>query len=121
MINLLSVFIGGGIGSLLRHLVCLCIHSHWAVMTVNVLGAVLIGAAFQFFMTKTDLRPEIRSFVITGMLGGFTTFSTYMLDFGTLLNSQRWSEAWLYLLGSLLLGVAGLFVGIKIGQIFFPA
>lgn len=121
MINLLSVFIGGGIGSLLRHLVCLCIRSHWAVMTVNVLGAILIGAAFQFFMTKTDLRPEIRNFVITGMLGGFTTFSTYMLDFGTLLNTQRCGEAWLYLLGSILLGVVGLFAGMKIGQMFFPA
>lgn len=119
MINLLSVFIGGGIGSLLRHMVCLCFRSHWAVFLVNILGAMFIGLAFQFFAAKTDLRPEMRSFIITGMLGGFTTFSTYMLDFGTLLNNQRPAEGFLYLFSSLIVGAAFLFAGIKIGKMFF--
>lgn len=118
MMNLLSIFIGGGIGSILRHLVCSKIGNHWAVMTVNLLGALLIGFAFQFFATRADLRPEVRAFIITGMLGGFTTFSTYMLDFGTLVINQRLAESGLYLLGSLALGILCLFLGMKIGKVW---
>lgn len=114
-----SVFIGGGIGSLLRWLVCGKIGSHWGVMTVNVLGALIIGAAFQFFALKSGLRPEMKAFVMTGLLGGFTTFSTYMLDFGNLLESERWFEGWLYLLASLGLGICFLFLGLKLGKICF--
>ena len=46
MTTFLSVFLGGGLGSILRHLVCSKIGNHWAVMSVNLLGAMLIGIAF---------------------------------------------------------------------------
>lgn len=121
MINVLGIFLGGGIGAILRHFLCRMIGCHWAVMAVNLLGALIIGAAVQFFAAQTDLRPEVKSFVITGILGGFTTFSTYMLDFGTLAGGQRWGEAWFYLLGSLILGIACLFVGMRLGRIFWTA
>ncbi|MBS4773254.1 MAG: CrcB family protein [Proteobacteria bacterium] len=114
MINLLGVFIGGGIGSLLRHLVCLRIGSHWAVFLVNILGALFIGMAFEYFAAKTDMRPELRSFVITGLLGGFTTFSTYMLDFGLLVNNQKTVEGLVYMFGSLAAGAAFLFLGMRL-------
>lgn len=119
MINVLSVFLGGGIGAVLRHLFCSKIGSPWAVMTVNLLGALLIGIAFQFFISRADLRPEIRAFIITGLLGGFTTFSSYMLDFGILAGSQRWSEGLFYLFGSLVLGILFLFLGMKTGRILW--
>lgn len=117
MINLLGIFIGGGIGSILRSLVCGRFCSHWGVMLVNVIGAFVIGFAYHFFSTRTELRPEWRAFIITGLLGGFTTFSTYMLDFGNLLNSQRLTEAMLYLLGSIIVGVVFLFLGIALGKL----
>lgn len=116
MLAWLGVFFGGGVGSLLRHLVCSKIANHWGVMLVNVLGALLIGFAYYFFANKINLRPEWRSFVITGLLGGFTTFSTLMLDFGGLMNSQRAGEAVLYLAGSLLIGIAFLYLGILIAR-----
>lgn len=119
MLSILSVFLGGGCGSILRHLVCSKIGNHWAVMSVNLMGALLIGLAVEYFANQTHLRPEIRSFVVTGMLGGFTTFSTYMLDFGTLVGSSRTVEAFSYLLGSLVLGVLFLFIGMKIGRACF--
>lgn len=118
MISLLSIFMGGGIGALLRHLICIKIGNHWAVMAINVLGALLIGIAFQYFVNRGGLRPEIKTFIITGFLGGFTTFSTYMLDFGNLLNAQKAGEAILYLMGSLGLGVLFLFAGMKLGRLF---
>lgn len=119
MISCFGVFLGGGIGALLRHLLCLKIGGHWAVMFVNLLGALLIGVAFQFFLDRAEMRPEIRTFVITGILGGFTTFSTYMLDFGNLVTSQKAGEAFFYLLGSLGIGILFLFAGMKLGRFWF--
>ena len=114
-----SVFLGGGIGSVLRWLVTSRIASHWGVMLANVFGAMLIGMASEYFLSRADLRPEVRSFIVTGFLGGFTTFSTYMLDFNLLLGSRRIYEALFYLLGSVAVGIAFLVVGIKIAKMCF--
>lgn len=116
MLNLLGIFIGGGLGSILRYLLSLRIGSHWGIMTVNLIGAVCIGIAFEYFLSRDNLRPEVRAFVITGLLGGFTTFSTYMLDFGNLINSNKIGEAFAYLLGSLFLGIVFLYLGMLIGK-----
>ena len=65
-----SVFLGGGIGSVLRWLVTSRIASHWGVMLANVFGAMLIGMASEYFLSRADLRPEVRSFVVTFLLAG---------------------------------------------------
>ena len=113
-----AIFVGGG-GSVLRHLLSSRIGNHWGIMLVNVLGAMLIGMAYAYFADRASLRPEIRAFIITGLLGGFTTFSTYMLDFNLLLGSRRIYEALFYLLGSVAVGIAFLVVGIKIAKMCF--
>lgn len=113
-----AVFVGGGVGSVLRHFLSSQIGSHWGIMLVNVLGAMLIGMAC-VFCRPADLRPETKAFVVTGLLGGFTTFSTYMLDFNLLLGSRRIYEALFYLLGSVAVGIAFLAVGIKIAKMCF--
>ena len=117
MYGLLGIFIGGGAGSVLRHLLSSRIGAHWGIMTVNILGAFCIGILFEWLGRKTDLRPEWRAFLMTGLLGGFTTFSTYMLDFGLLLNNNRSLEAVLYMLGSLVLGAGALFAGMTLGRL----
>lgn len=58
MTTVLSVFLGGGIGSILRHLVCAKIGNHWAVMSVNLQGAMLIGIAFEYFANKAN-EPKL--------------------------------------------------------------
>ena len=58
-------------------------------MLANVFGAMLIGMASEYFLSRADLRPEVRSFIVTGFLGGFTTFSTYLLDFNHLLSHEK--------------------------------
>ena len=113
MMMFLSIFSGGGIGSVLRWLVTSRIASHWGVMLANIVGAMLIGMASEYFLSRTDLRPEVRSFIITGFLGGFTTFSTYLLDFTNLLNNERWYEACAYLAGSIVVGFAFLVLGAR--------
>lgn len=114
-----AVFVGGGVGSVLRHFLSSQIGSHWGIMLVNVLGAMLIGMAYAYFADRADLRPETKAFVVTGLLGGFTTFSTYMLDFNLLLGSRQIYEALFYLLGSVAVGIAFLAVGIKIAKMCF--
>ena len=87
------VFLGGGIGAFLRWLVTTGIHNHWGTMLVNVAGA----------------------FLMTGLLGGFTTFSTYLLDFAVLCEKDSFFEASLYLLLSVAAGLAVLYAGMKTG------
>lgn len=119
MNSLIAIFLGGGIGSILRHLISSKIGSHWGIMLVNILGALMIGMAYQYFLTKVHLRPEYKAFIITGLLGGFTTFSTYMLDFNLLINNQKTYEGLVYLLGSIIVGIGFLFIGIKLAKLWF--
>lgn len=113
MIGLFAVFVGGGVGSVLRWLCSNFIPSHWGTMFVNVVGAFLIGCAYSYF-AKSNLGAEAKLFVMTGLLGGFTTFSTYLLNFITLLNENKIVEGFIYLLISVLLGSLFLLSGIKI-------
>ena len=61
------------------------------------------------------LKPEVRLFLMTGLLGGFTTFSTYLLDFAVLCEKDSFFEASLYLLLSVAAGLAVLYAGMKTG------
>lgn len=116
MMMIFSIFIGGGIGSLLRWFTTSKVENHWGVMLVNIIGAMFVGMAYQYFLSKTDFRPEVKAFIITGLLGGFTTFSTYVLDFHNLLNSQKNFEAIAYLGGSIFIGFVFLLLGVKLAK-----
>lgn len=111
---MLGVFIGGGIGSVCRWLICSKIENHWGTMLVNVLGAFLIGCAYTYFSNRLAGNPELKLFVMTGFLGGFTTFSTYLLNVSTLINSNNYAEAAAYLLLSVIIGFCALILGMKI-------
>lgn len=115
MISFLAVFSGGGIGSVLRWLCCSLIPSHWGIMFVNVAGALLIGCAYSYF-AKSNLSAEAKMFVMTGLLGGFTTFSTYLLNFITLLNENKIVEGFAYLITSVLVGSLFLLAGIRLAS-----
>lgn len=111
--NFIGVFIGGRIGSVLRWLICCKINSHWGVFIVNIAGAFLIGCAYEYF-AKAPLPAYTKTFIMTGLLGGFTTFSTYLLDFVNLLNTGRMTEGFCYLFLSVLLGSLFLISGCKV-------
>lgn len=115
MLNLLGVFIGGGIGSVLRFGICRIISSHWGTFTVNVVGAFLIGVAYTYFQKHTIFSSDIKTFIMAGLLGGFTTFSTYILNFVTMVEQNHLTEGLLYLIGSIVIGALFLILGIKVG------
>ena len=87
-------------------------HFPLGTLASNLIGGYLVGFAVAFFAARTELPPEVRLFVITGFLGGLTTFSTFSSEVTQLiLRGEYWtggSLAVVHLVGSLLLTVAGI-------------
>jgi CrcB protein len=111
------VFIGGGLGACLRWLLSLALNplSHivpLGTLAANLIGGYLIGVAAAFFAHRHDLPPELKLFAITGILGGFTTFSAFSNEVVSLLAEGRpgWASATAAapLFGSLLLTMLGI-------------
>ena len=89
MSSLIAIFIGAGLGALLRWWLGLTLNSYFPSIPPGTLAAYLIdgyiiGVAVAFFATSTTLAPEWRLFVITGFCGGLTTFSTFSSEIVTL-------------------------------------
>jgi fluoride exporter len=112
---LLAVGAGGAIGSVARYLLAGQIgalvgaHFPWGTLAVNVIGCTAMGALVEVLALAWSPGPEVRAFLAIGILGGFTTFSSFTLDIGFLVGRQAFLPAVLYLGGSVLLSVAGFF------------
>jgi CrcB protein len=113
----ISVFIGSGIGALLRWWLGLRLNATFTMvplgtLAANLLGGYLVGAAVAFFTLRSGLAPEWRLLVITGFLGGLTTFSTFSAEVVTLLAQMQFgwalAMAGLHLFGSLSLTALGM-------------
>jgi CrcB protein len=113
----LSVFIGAGLGACLRWWLALRLNALFPLippgtLASNLIGGYIIGVAVAFFAIKAQLPAEARLFVITGFLGGLTTFSTFSSQVVNLLLQARfgWAMAAIgvHLLGSLAATAAGL-------------
>jgi CrcB protein len=113
---LVAVAAGGAIGSSLRWLLGLACNGLWPAMPAgtllaNWIGGYVIGVLAALFAANPAWSETVRLFLITGLLGGLTTFSTFSAEAVTLLQRQLWGTALLHiglhLGGSLLLTVAG--------------
>ena len=111
-----SICAGASAGALLRWLLGTALNHLWpsvplGTLAANVVGGYLIGLAFAYFAGHPMLSPEWRLLVITGFLGGLTTFSSFSAEVVTLLHQTRYalafSTAMLHVAGSLLLTIAG--------------
>jgi fluoride exporter len=104
----LSVFIGAGLGACLRWWLGLRLNPVFptiplGTLAANLIGGYVIGLAVAFFAVKTELPPEARLFVITGFLGGLTTFSTFSSEVVNLLGEAQFGWA-LAAIGAHMLG-----------------
>ena len=115
---LLAVALGGAIGSLVRYFVAGAIQSAawpgfpWGIFVVNISGGFIMGVIVELSALKLQLTPEVRAFLTVGILGGYTTFSTFSLDSALLIERGAYLSAGAYMAGSAILSVLALFAGL---------
>ncbi|WP_214472525.1 fluoride efflux transporter CrcB [Mesorhizobium sp. dw_380] len=121
MFNLLLVVIGGGIGAGIRHLAsmaALCLvgpNYPWGTMAINLVGSFAMGL-FIAILARRGGSTEVRLLVATGILGGFTTFSAFSLDFATLWERGATLPAFGYALASVIGAIIALFLGLWLAR-----
>ena len=108
MLNAVVVFIGGGLGSVLRYLISsvyvkhLAINIPLATFSVNVVGSLILGCAFGYMYKNPDISSVVKYAVTVGFCGGFTTFSTFSLESFMLLEDGKILVAVLYMIVSVM-------------------
>ena len=118
--NYLIVFLGGGIGSMLRHGVNV-LSARWlgtgfpyGTLTVNVTGSIVMGLLAGYFAFKGEAAQSWRLFLMTGILGGYTTFSAFSLDAILLYERGEIGQALAYVAASGAVSIFGLFAGLML-------
>ncbi len=117
---LLAVAIGGAIGAIARfQLSQSFIKSSsgdfiYNILVANIVGCFLMGVCYEFMNLKMNVGVEWRAFFMVGVLGAFTTFSSFALDVFILVERGSYLNASMYILSSVVFSIVGLFVGIYI-------
>ena len=106
------IALGGAVGSVLRYLMVAAIAAPWGTAAVNVLGSFAIGILFILL----DARVGWQLFLMTGVLGGFTTFSAFSLDTVKLLQSGQTLQAAVYVGGSVALSLIAVSLGVALAR-----
>ena len=118
--NYLLVFVGGGIGASLRHFVnvtcarCIGIDFPWGTFIINITGSIVMGLIAGYLAFKGQASQPWRLFLMTGILGGYTTFSAFSLDSAVLYERGEIGQALFYVLGSVVFSILGLFAGMAL-------
>lgn len=120
MKSYLLVFVGGGIGASLRHTVNMLSARGlgtafpWGTFIINISGSLVMGLIAGYLAFKGGASQPWRLFLMTGILGGYTTFSAFSLDAALLYERGEIASALFYVLGSVVLSIAGLFAGLAL-------
>jgi fluoride exporter len=114
------VALGGALGSTARHLVNLASMRlnamPWHTMAINIVGSFLIGVATGWLARRAGTSDDVRLFLVTGILGGFTTFSAFSLDIALLWERQATVQAVSYVLLSVLGSILAVFLGLALAR-----
>lgn len=125
MTHTLLIALGGALGSALRHLTnqaalrLFGAHFPFGTFTVNLLGSLLMGLLVELVARRFDASTELRLFIATGVLGGYTTFSAFSLDTVALFERGEIGLAALYVVATVALGLIGLAGGLYLGRTIF--
>jgi CrcB protein len=121
MLSWTAVLVGGAAGSGIRYAVALALPARGAAgfpvatLTVNLLGCLLIGVAAALLGPSSTISPHLRLGILVGLLGGFTTFSSFGLETLRLIQSGHIGAAALYVGLSNLAGLAAVWMGARVG------
>ncbi len=116
--TILWVALGGALGSAARYGVnvwsgrLLGTGFPWHTLSVNILGCFTMGVVIELMALKLNVSNDTRAFLTTGILGGFTTFSAFSLDFALLVERKAYGLAGSYALASVILSLAAVFAGL---------
>lgn len=126
--SLIAVVLGGGLGSLLRYLVTFAVTQRtgpgfpWSTLLINVTGSLIIGAVAEFGQTRAfGVTPVVRVFLMVGVLGGYTTFSSFSFEMLTLAAERNLPLAFLYASASVTLGFAAAYAGVVLARALVAA
>ena len=126
MDKILAVIIGGGTGALLRYLASGFVQNRtdsffpWGTFAVNVSGCFIMGVLWNLF-ENVPVSPAVRIFFITGILGGYTTFSSFGIETINLMRDGETARALANILLSNALGIAAVFAGIFLSRVILGA
>ena len=118
--NYLLVFVGGGLGASLRHAVnmlstrTLGTAFPYHTFIINISGSIVMGLIAGYFAFRGEATQHWRLFLMTGILGGYTTFSAFSLDAALLYERGAIGQALFYVLGSVVFSILGLFAGLAL-------
>jgi len=116
----LAIAAGGAAGATARHFVTLWLgqalgHGFpWGTLAVNVLGSLALGALVELMALKWSAGPEMRAFLVVGVMGAFTTFSAFSLEVVALAERGQTMTAGAYVAGSVILSVGGFLAGLRL-------
>jgi CrcB protein len=126
MWNILLVAAGGAFGATCRHLfsgaalrLAPGLPDGAATFAINVLGSLLMGLLAGWLAFRVDGGQQWRLLLGTGVLGGFTTFSAFSLEAALMIERRDYAPAAIYIVGSVIVGVVGLFVGLWLARRVF--
>jgi fluoride exporter len=118
MNHVILVALGGALGASLRHFANMGAlrmfgpNFPYGTMGINIIGSFAMGIFIEILVRRTGSSNELRLFVATGILGGFTTFSAFSLDFAVLMQRGALGSALFYALASVILSISALFLGL---------
>ncbi len=122
MMQALSIAGGGALGALLRFYLTSGIHAlfgqtfPYGTLVVNVSGSLLMGLCYTLFMERISISSELRSAILIGLLGAFTTFSAFSMETLKLIEKGELSKAALNILLSIVLCVGAAWAGTGLGR-----
>ncbi len=123
MQSILPIALGGAIGAVMRFTLSKVIQNRvggdfpWGTLTVNLLGALIIGFIISYLGSKMALSPTVKALLITGMLGGFTTFSSFSFESTALLFRGELNKFILYISLTNIVGIAMTIIGYQLGSL----
>jgi CrcB protein len=118
--TILWVALGGALGSAARYLVNVWsgrffgTEFPWHTLTVNIVGCFVMGLLVELMAVKLNVGNDMRAFLTTGILGGFTTFSAFSLDFALLVERKTMGLAAAYAVSSVGLSLLAVFAGLYV-------